>query len=57
MSYPTYDEKENNKMKTESNMKEFTRNAVVEIEKTELESVAAAMRVSSGLQAGLIPCV
>ena len=44
-------------MKTKSNVNEFDRDVAVEIEKTELESIAAALRVSSGLQAGLIPCL
>jgi hypothetical protein len=29
----------------------------VEVEEAELEAIAAALRVRSGLQAGLIPCL
>jgi hypothetical protein len=40
---------------------EFDPNAVVEIEETELEAIAEALRVRSGLQAGvkrgLQPCL
>ena len=32
-------------------------NTVVEIDETELEAITASLRVRSGLQAGLLPCV
>ena len=35
----------------------FDPNAAIEIEDTELETIAAALRVRSGLRAGLLPCV
>jgi hypothetical protein len=42
----------NNETKTE-----FDQNAVVEIDETELETIAASLRVRSGLQAGIQPCI
>ena len=42
----------NNETKTE-----FDQNAPVEIDETELETIAASLRVRSRVQAGLSPCI
>ena len=42
----------NNETKTE-----FDQNAVVEIDETDLDTIVASLRVRSGLQAGLLPCI